>query len=108
MRQSSPLRREYALDRSHGIRLDGRTARAYAPLDLPPGMSWIMMCEETSGGATTYTALIIPEDQSEPLRSRAIRYFTIPDALPESRARFQNGNSERLCVSCKVQGWCEM
>lgn len=83
-------------------------ARGYAPLDMPPGYSWIMMCEETSGGTTTYTALIIPEDASEPLRSRAVRYFDISDQLPTARARFQKANSEKLCVSCKVRGWCEM
>jgi len=82
--------------------------KGFAPRGLPPGESFIMICEETTGQTTSYTALIIPTDADEPLRSRPVRYYTIADSLNTARARFQAGSSEVICVSCRANGWCEI
>jgi hypothetical protein len=82
--------------------------KGFAPRGLPPGESFIMICEETTGTTTTYTALIIPTDSSEPLRTRPMVFYPISDALNTARARFQAGSSEVICVSCKALGWCEI
>ena len=82
--------------------------RGFAPRNLPPGESFIMICEETTGQTSNYTALIIPSDENEPLRTRPVMFYTISDQLPSARARFQAGSSEVICVSCKVRGWCEV
>lgn len=82
--------------------------KGFAPRNLPPGESFIMICEETTGQSTAYTALIIPTDSNEPLRNRPIVFYPISDALNTARAVFQAGSSEVICVSCKVQGWCEV
>ncbi len=82
--------------------------KGFAPRGLPPGESFIMICEETRGQTTTYTALIIPRDDAWPLASRPVRYYGIPDGVNTARARFQAGSSEVICVSCKVNGWCEI
>jgi len=82
--------------------------KGFAPRGLPPGESFIMICEETTGQTTGYAALIIPTDNAEPLRSRPIVFYPISDALNTARAVFQAGSSEVICVSCKARGWCEV
>ncbi len=82
--------------------------KGFAPRGLPPGQSFIMICEETTGPTTTYTALIIPTDGAWPLTSRPVDYYDIGDGLNTARARFQAGSSEVICVSCKLNGWCEV
>jgi len=82
--------------------------KGFAPRGLPPGESFIMICEETTGQSTGYRALIIPTDANEPLRNRPVVLYPITDALNTARAVFQAGSSEVICVSCKVQGWCEV
>ncbi len=80
----------------------------YAPLDLPPGTSYVMICAPSSGKADPDSALIIPADTARPIVKRAMRYYSIPDALPTSRARFRERNSQAMCASCKGDGWCEL
>ena len=82
--------------------------RGFAPRGFPPGESFIMICEATTEQETTYTALIIPTDANEPLRNRPVQYYPISDGLNTARARFQAGSTEVTCVSCKVNGWCEV
>jgi len=82
--------------------------KGFAPRNLPPGESFIMICEETTGQTSNYTALIIPTDDNEPLRTRPVMFYSISDQLPSARARFQAGSSEVICVSCKARGWCEV
>ncbi len=82
--------------------------KGFAPRNLPPGESFIMICEETTGQTSNYTALIIPADENEPLRTRPVMFYSISDQLPSARARFQAGSSEVICVSCKARGWCEV
>lgn len=82
--------------------------KGFAPRGLPPGESFIMICEETTGQTTSYTALIIPTDDSEPLRNRPVVLYPITDALNTARARFQAGSTEVICVACRVLGWCEI
>jgi hypothetical protein len=82
--------------------------KGFAPRNLPPGESFIMICEETTGQTSNYTALIIPTDTNEPLRTRPVVFYSISDQLPSARARFQAGSSEVICVSCKARGWCEV
>ena len=79
-------------------------AKGYEPLSLPPGVSYIMMCENGS----TYSALIIPEDASEPLRTRAVSFYKVSEQFPVALARFKAAHSETICLSCKLYGWCEI
>lgn len=84
---------------------DPETGRkGYEPLSLPPGVSYIMMCEE--GG--NYSALIIPENDDEPLRTKSVSFYKISEQFPTARARFKAAHSETICVTCKLYGWCEI
>ncbi len=82
--------------------------KGFAPRGLPPGESFIMICEDDTGPTASYTAMIIPTDANEPIRTRPVVYYSITDQLPAARARFQAGSSEVICVSCRVLGWCEI
>lgn len=78
--------------------------KGYEPLSLPAGISYIMMCESDS----TYTALIIPEDANEPLRTKSVSFYKVDEQFPTARARFKAAHSETICLSCKLYGWCEI
>jgi hypothetical protein len=78
--------------------------KGYEPLNLPPGISDIMMCESGSN----YSARIIPEDGNEPLRTRSVSFYPVSEQFPTARARFKAAHSETICLSCKLYGWCEI
>ena len=61
-----------------------------------------MICEDNTGQTASFTAMIIPTDANEPIRTRPVVYYSITDQLTAARARFQAGSSEVLLGDCCV------
>jgi len=84
--------------------------QGYAKLSLPPGTSYVAICRTGPGNSPRYTALIIPEDLSQGLRTHRVRWHRAhPKGRAHARARWQyDPTDDKACMTCSRTGWCEL